>query len=85
MGTRTYTPFLRPTRMKHLDGVYKSRHSGKIAMIKNVILRGLIDCSKSPEEPYDGYFCTFISKEEGTLKRCVIEFLDDDWELLFRV
>lgn len=71
--SRTYTPFMRPTKVPEIDGVYRHKESGNLMMLKGMWLRGFIDCEKSPEEPYDAYQGSITHENFGFIKKALIE------------
>jgi hypothetical protein len=82
---REYTPFLRPQRLKDIDGIYRNKESGKLMLFKNVRIKGFIDCDKKPEEPYDAYQGFIHYEGMEPIKKCLIEpyHLHGNYELVF--
>lgn len=85
MGKRAYTPFLRPMKCPEIDGVYRHKETGKLMLLKNMWLRGFIDCEKSPEEPYDAYQGQIDHEVSGFYKKAMIEphHLEDNYDKVF--
>ena len=72
-------PFQQNTRLKDLDGVYRSIETGHIHVVKNVQLRSYVDDKTGP---FRRYTCSIKSTdpEIGTVKQ--IGLVDVPWEFL---
>lgn len=77
-----YTPFLKPTRMKHLDGDYRCKTTGGICKFDKFILKGFIDCDT--EKPYDAYWVKYTGSDGNYYGRCILtpETLESGYEKL---
>lgn len=73
-------PFQKDNRLKDYDGVYKSKETGHIHVVKNVYLRSFVALDGS--RAYRNYTCSIKSTdpEIGTHKRIVL--IDVPWEFL---
>ena len=80
---RVHTPFLIPSKTPTIDGIYRSKETGKLLWIKNSWLKGFIDGETS--EPYDAYQGWMHIEGGNPIKKCLIEVQDlfKFWDKVF--
>jgi hypothetical protein len=78
-----HRPLHTKTRIKKLDGIYRSIESGHIHIVKNVYLRSVIP--EGMDEPVMEYTCSLRSTdpEIGTFRR--ISLINVPWEFLLKL
>ena len=80
-----HIPFMEKMRLKELDGVYRYKSSGSIAVFKNAYRRGYVRENEALEcsVAYDAITVSINSEQFGRHKRCIVNM--DEWEKILNL